>query len=341
MIKTAIIGLGKMGISHCSIVNAQPDVCLVAVCDASGFVLSAVKKYTKFECYKDYKKMVDECNLDCVIIATPTKFHAEMIAYALNRNLHVYVEKPFCLTLHQGQEMLDLVTKKQVVNQVGYHNRFIGTFQKMKELVENGVIGDVYYFRGEAYGPVVLKPKGGTWRANHSEGGGCLYDYTSHVVNLVDFIIGTPDYVKSTTLPKIYSKGVEDAVYSTLCFNNGLSGHLSVNWSDESYRKMSTQISAYGSKGKIISDALECKIFMREENRKFGLEKGWNMRYITDTTQPVGFYLRGEEYSGQIEYFFSCIRNNKLDNINSFASAFKTDVVLDLLQKDAQQREVS
>jgi predicted dehydrogenase len=336
MVRVGLIGLGKMGISHCSIVNAQPDVELIAVCDASGFLLSAFHKYTKFECYQDYKEMLERSYLDSIVIATPTKLHGEMVRGALKRNLHVFVEKPFCLSLVEGKELARLAEQKGLVNQVGYHNRFIGTFQETKHLVEMGAIGEPFYFRGESYGPVVLKAKGRTWRSKPSEGGGCLFDYAAHVVNLIEYIVGTPHSVSGTSLRKIYSKDVYDAVYSTLFFGSGAAGHLSVNWSDESYRKMSTQISVFGPAGKIIADALECKIYLRENNSKLGLEKGWNMRYITDTTKPVGFNLRGEEYSAQIEYFFSCIKEHKKDNVNSFTSALSTDTILQQLENDAK-----
>lgn len=336
MIRAGIVGLGKMGISHCSIANAQPDVDLIAACDASGFVLSAFEKYTKFACYQNCNDMFEQSNLDSVIIATPTRLHGEMIKEAIERNMHVFVEKPFCLSLAEGKELTRLAEQKGLVNQVGYHNRFIGTFHEMKRLVKNGAIGEPFYFRGESYGPVVLKEKGGTWRSKPSEGGGCLYDYASHVVNLIEYIVGTPHSVSGTSLRKIYSKDVYDAVYSTLCLDNAVKGHLSVNWSDESYRKMSTQISVYGPTGKIIADATECKIYAREDNSKLGLEKGWNIRYITDTTKPVGFNLRGEEYSAQIEYFFSCIKDRRKENVNSFASALRTDTVLQQLQNDAK-----
>ena len=117
--------------------------------------------------------------------------------------------------------------------------------------------------------------------------------------------------------------------------NNGISGQLCVNWSDESFRKMATKITLYGTLGKISVDALECRIYLRKNNEHIGMEKGWNMRYITDTTTPVWFNLRGEEYSSQIDYFIKSIINNRSDNINSFASALRTDKVINLLQKDS------
>ncbi len=93
---------------------------------------------------------------------------------------------------------------------------------------------------------------------------------------------------------------------------SGLSGILSVNWSDETYRKMSTSITIQGKNGKIICDATEMKIYLKEASKKEGLEKGWTIKYITDLAIPVNFYLRGEEYSAQIDHFIECIlsKNN-------------------------------
>jgi predicted dehydrogenase len=341
MIKAAIVGLGRMGVSHCAIVNAHPDVEVAAICEPSGFVTAAVEKHAGLSCHKEYRKMIASVELDCVFITTPTKFHYEMVHDALEAGLHVFVEKPFCLTPADGKKLVAFAEQKQVVNQVGYHNRFIGTFREAKRLVESKAIGDVYHVLGEAYGPVVLKEKGMTWRSDTSEGGGCLYDYATHVINLTQFLVGSPQTVSGAVLRRIYSRSVDDAVYATLYYHDGLSGQLSVNWSDETYRKMSTRITILGKKGKIIVDAQELKIYFKENPAEDGYEQGWNMRWVTDLSPDVKFYLRGEEYSAQIEYFIQCIKHNDLNNINSFANAYATDYVADLIKQDAAARQVA
>lgn len=105
MVRTGIIGLGKMGISHCAILGAHPDVELVAVCDSSSMVIDGFNKYSKFECFKDYKKMIDTMRLESLIIASPTKFHIEMVQYALKAKIHVFCEKPFSLKPKDGQQL--------------------------------------------------------------------------------------------------------------------------------------------------------------------------------------------------------------------------------------------
>ena len=242
MIKGGIIGLGKMGISHAAIVGAHPKVEMVAVCDSSSLVLDAFKKYSKVNVYSDYIKMLDKENLDFVVVATPTKFHYQMVKAALEKNIHVFCEKPFSLTSEQGNELKVLAQQKSLINQVGYHNHFIGTFIELKRLIKANVIGDLVHFTGEAYGPVVTKEKGSTWRSKPEEGGGCTMDYASHVVNLIQEIIAKQVKINGTLLKSIYSNGVDDAVYSLMTLENNLTGVLLVNWSDETYRKMSTSI---------------------------------------------------------------------------------------------------
>src|ERR1700722_8876367 len=99
MLNVGLIGLGKMGISHLAIVSAHPDVNLVGVCDTSGYVRGVLSKYTGVKVYGDYQAMLDAKGLEAVVIATPSRHHAEMVRAALDRNLHVFCEKPFCLDI--------------------------------------------------------------------------------------------------------------------------------------------------------------------------------------------------------------------------------------------------
>jgi len=337
MIKVGVIGLGKMGISHCSILNAHPDVESVAVCDTSKFMLSAIARHSEMQCFKDYQKMIKEVKPDGVVIATPTKSHFEIAKFAMHNGCHVFVEKPLCLNARESEVLAELAKERQLVSQTGYHYRFLWTFQEVKKLLDKAVIGRVYGYLGEAYGPVVLKEESDTWRSHKKEGGGCLYDYAAHVINLVNFLLGMPYRVKGCVMQSIFSRFVEDAIFATLVHENDLIGRIAINWSDESYRKMTTQVTILGVKGKIIADSQEIKIYLNDANPAEGLDKGWNMKWLTESDKPLGFYLRGEEYSSQIDNFIECIKHQTLDNINSFENSMLTDKVIELVRKDAEK----
>lgn len=337
MIKLAVVGLGKMGLSHYAIINAHPSVKVEAVCDATGYMLDVLNKYTGVRTYSDFDAMLREVELDAIVIATPSKMHAKMVRAALDRGLHVFCEKPFCLDSEEGAELMRIAEQRKVVNQVGYHYRFVGAFQEVKRLLDAGAIGRVTHVLAEAYGPVVLRPKGSTWRTQREEGGGCLYDYAAHPINLVNWYFGQPVSVGGSVLAPVFSKDTDDEVFGTLFFGDGKSAQVSVNWSDESYRKMSTKITVWGTDGRIYADRQECQVYLRDTAAiPDGYQKGWNVKYTTDLTEPVWFYIRGEEYSAQLDYFARCVEAGRFeDNVNSFADAVMTDRVISMMIADA------
>ncbi len=337
MLRAGIVGLGKMGLSHAAIVGAHPQVKMVAVCDTSKFVLTGFKRYTSTSTYTNYRQMIDEQMMDFIIVATPTKMHYQMVKYALQNGINVFCEKPFSLHYSEGEELVRLASKSNLVTQVGYHNHFVGTFRECKRLLDLKVIGDLTHFTGEAYGPVVTLEKGRTWRSDRKEGGGCLYDYASHVLNLIQEVVGRPSTVLGSLIKSVYSSGVDDSAYALLSLENGLTGAVWVNWSDATYRKMSTSLTIEGKKGKIICDATELKIFLKEERPDLGLPKGWNVQHITDLALPVNYYLRGEEYSAQIDYFVEHVITKTQNSINTFEQGLYTDeVIVKILERSKE-----
>lgn len=333
MIRIGMVGLGKMGISHLAILRAHPELDLVAGCDTMGYLTDVLEKHAGLKCYADFDQMLRECKLDAVLVATPSKMHAGMVTKALESGAHVFCEKPFVLNVADGEKLVTLADQKNAVTQVGYHYRFVGAFKEAARVVASGALGTVHHVRAEAYGPVVLKPKGGTWRTAATEGGGALYDYACHAVDLVNFVAGTPTGVTGVVRNGVFSQGVEDEIYCTMHFDNGASGQLAVNWSDESFRKMSTKISVWGSNGRITADRQECQIYLREPHAALPeCKKGWTVKYTTDLTDEVWFYLRGEEYSAQIDYFAKSILAKRRDGENSFKSALNADRVVAMIQ---------
>ncbi|BDG04640.1 Gfo/Idh/MocA family protein [Anaeromyxobacter oryzae] len=339
MTRAGLIGAGKMGISHYAILGAHPRVEVAAVCDSAAYVTSALRRQTGVPTYKDFRKMIDEAALDCVVVATPTATHFEAAAYALEHGLHVFVEKPLCLDPAQSLRLAELAVARRRANQVGYHNRFIGTFREARRLVEAGALGDVYHVAGSAFGPVVVRPKTGlTWRARKEEGGGCLHDYASHVVDLMNFVVGPPEEVASAHLRAIHSRDVEDAVWAELRYRGGGHGTLEANWSDPAHRKMSTTIVVYGTRGKLVADRQELRVHLGPGAGVEGYREGWTIRYITELQAPVAFYLRGEEYSAQLDAFVDAAERGTAVHENSFGSAYETDRVIDLVMKAGQRR---
>lgn len=324
-VKVAVVGLGKMGLSHFAIVNAHPLAETVA-CDGSGFLVDALTKNITTPIWRDYAKMLDEARPEAVVIATPSRLHAPMVDAALDAGAHVFCEKPFCLDPADSDRLTARAAEAGKVAQVGYHYRHVGAFGEMKRLVEAGAIGRITHVLAEAYGPVVLRSKKSTWRSSKSEGGGCLYDYAAHPLNLLNWYFGAPAQVSGAVLSSVFSEEIDDEVFATLRWAEGPTAQLSVNWSDESHRKMTTRISMIGTNGRIEADRQECRLYLRAPVPGLDRDTGWTVKYTTELTEDRWYYLRGEEYSAQIDEFITAVSEGETTaRENSFASAAETD----------------
>ena len=337
-VTVALVGLGKMGLSHLAMIRTHPDVELVGVCDATGYVLDVLGKYTGVPIFSDFETMLGQARPDAVIISTPSALHAPMVRAALQRDIHVFCEKPLFLDPADGLELTALAESKGLVTQVGYHNKFVGAFQEVRRLLDVGAIGQVNTVHAEAYGPVVLKPAGKTWRSRRNTGGGCLYDYAAHPLDLLTWYFGKPDAVGGSRLTSIFSAEIDDAVTSTLYYPGGLTAQLTTNWSDESQRKMTTKISLRGTGGHIHADRQEVQVYLRGTDPvPDGYRVGWTVNYTTELTETPWFYLRGEEYSHQLDTFVRRVRERRTDGPNTFASATVTDQVIAMIVRDAER----
>ncbi len=335
MIKLAIIGMGRMGITHYSIINSHPDIEIESIVDPSTVVLSMMKKYLPVTTFKDHNGLFKTKPPDAILVCTPPNLNDPIIKRAAELGIHVFAEKPFTTKYGVAQELNRLFIDNDLVNQVGYVNRFNDVFQKCKYFLKSGLIGDIIRFKSEMFSSTISKEdESSGWRSHRESGGGAVYEMAAHAIDLVNYLIGKPHKVIGSTLNKIYSSNVEDAITSTLLYPNGVSGTLDVNWSDTSYRKPTNKIEVFGKKGKILSDQHSLKIFLNESNKAEGLSKGWNTLYITDIFEAVPFYVRGNEFTRQLYHFVDCIKDKTVESMCSFQDGVNVLEVIESIFSD-------
>jgi len=328
-IKIGFVGFGRMGITHYSILNTHPKVEIIAISDTLPLVIKLVEKYLKPKAFISYKEMIDKMMPNAIIISTPPNVHYEIIKYASERNIHIFVEKPFTVDINQAKELRDIYEKIGLVNQVGYVYRFNDIFIKLKEFMHSGVIGKLYDFKFEFMSPTIIrKTNKSSWRANKEIGGGVLYEMASHMIDLINYLIGKPDNITGAIKNKINSIDVDDLLACIFLFNSGITGVLRVNWSDKSYRKPAIFIELFGELGKIIADQYTMKIFLDRPFDKYNLKKGWNVIYITDVFEPVPFYVRGYEFTRQLWHFIQCIENREAKSLCSFSDGYNVHEII-------------
>jgi predicted dehydrogenase len=144
-INVGLIGFGLIGRFHLAALKQQPDVQITAVCDAHrGRVEQAAEMAGGNPAkYGDFRKLLADKNVDAVYVATPDHWHALMMMLACDAGKDVYVEKPLTLFVREGRWMLEVGRRTKRVVQVGTQNRSGPPFQRAKQLIQQGRLGQI------------------------------------------------------------------------------------------------------------------------------------------------------------------------------------------------------
>lgn len=197
-LKFAIIGCGRISYKHVeAIINNSVECELVAVADPiiEKAELRA-KEYkekiqTEVNTFSDYKKMLEDIDIDAVTIATESGYHAEIAIYCMNKGKHVIVEKPMALSTKDAEEMIKVSKENNVKLCVSHQNRFNPPIKKLRKALEEGNFGKlingtarILWNRDERYYTQA------TWRGTWAQDGGTLMNQCIHNIDLLQWMMG-------------------------------------------------------------------------------------------------------------------------------------------------------
>jgi predicted dehydrogenase len=153
------IGVGTRGYAGLDWLHtaAPNDVQVTAICDTyDGYIARAQDRLqtvwgSKAKAYKDYHELLADKSIDAVYIMTPEHLHHDMAIAALKAGKHVYVEKPLAHTIEEGFDIVKQWQQSKKIVQVGTQNRSSSLYKKAKELIQQGMVGDVHFVRAFWY----------------------------------------------------------------------------------------------------------------------------------------------------------------------------------------------
>src|SRR5438874_10785584 len=155
-VRLGVIGVGNRGDQLLDALLVHKDCEIAALCDVYEPYLAAAQKKSggKATLYHDFRKLIDQKDIDAVVVATPDHWHALQFVAACRAGKDVYVEKPLSLTIAEGQKMVAVATETKRITQVGLHRRSSAHIQEAVELIRGGAIGKVtvaksYHLRNE------------------------------------------------------------------------------------------------------------------------------------------------------------------------------------------------
>ena len=202
--------------------------------------------------YDDADRLINDTDVDAVYIATPPAFHKEYTLKCAEAGKPVYVEKPMARNFEECTAMIEACENAGVPLFVAYYRRALDRFNKIKELIDSGKIGEIRFVSITLYKkPMQIDVNSGNfpWRVNPEiSGGGEFLDLASHTLDILDYILGPIRQARgyADNQAKLYN--AEDIVTASLSFESGVKG--TGIWCFSSFTDYDMN-EIVGSKGKI------------------------------------------------------------------------------------------
>ena len=218
-VRVGVIGYGYWGPNIVRNLSALDRCELVSVCDRNAKALKrAQKTYPAVHLTTDFMEVLHAPDIDAVAIVTPVWTHFELAKAALENGKHVFVEKPFTSNSTQATQLIELASRKNLRIMVDHTFLFSGAVRKIRELVDNGTLGQLYYFDS-------TRVNLGLFQHDVS----VLWDLAPHDLSIMDDIIHErPEAVVATG--GNHFNDLADMAFITVYFPGNITAHLNVNW---------------------------------------------------------------------------------------------------------------
>jgi predicted dehydrogenase len=327
MLNIGVIGYGYWGPNLVRNISSIDKASLVSVCDLNPDSLKKVSRiYPDIEVTTDCNQIISSPKIDAIAIATPVFTHYELARKALENGKHVFVEKPFTSSVAQAEELIELADRKNLTIMVDHTFLFTGAVQKIKELINEDVLGNLYYFDS-------TRVNLGLFQHDIN----VIWDLAPHDFSIMDYVVKEkPTAVAATGVS--HFNGKENIAYVTVFFPNKMLGHFNVNWMSP-VKVRNTLIG--GDKKMLVWNDLES-----DEKIKI-YDKGVDVTTPESIYDLLISYRSGDVWAPKInqtealkveaEYFVDCVENNKTP-FNDGMAGLRVVKILEATSKSLKSR---
>ncbi|NJK78490.1 MAG: Gfo/Idh/MocA family oxidoreductase [Chloroflexaceae bacterium] len=217
-----ICGCGYWGMNYVRVFSELPESAMVAVCDQNPERLNVVaQRFPAVARYTDIDEMLQRDDIAAVVVATEAGSHFKIASRALAAGRHVLSEKPLTTTVSDGQALIQLAEREGVTLMVGHTFIYNAGVRKVKELIDQEEMGQVYYMyaRRTNLGPIRRDVN-------------ALWDLAPHDVSIFNYFLNsTPDWV-SAVASNVLQNDREDVGFIAMHYPNNVLCHIHVSWAD-------------------------------------------------------------------------------------------------------------
>ena len=289
-LRAAVIGVGNMGRHHARNYANIRGVELVGIADANEATAQSMAQQHGGQAFADYEIMLNEAAPDVVTIAVPTVHHLTVARRAIERGIHVLLEKPIAFSVEEGQLMIDLAKKAGVCLMVGHIERFNPAIMALKERLAAGELGRVFQIDARRQGPFPAR----------IQDVGVVIDLAVHDLDVMRYVTGAEiERVFAETERQIHSSH-EDLLTGLVRLSDGTVGTLMVNWLTPTKIR---QLDVIGEKGMFRVDYLTQDLYFFENGDApagdwpfrdlRGVSEGKMIRYVVAKQEPLRAEIEG------------------------------------------------
>src|SRR5262249_8154587 len=219
MIRIGVIGYGYWGPNVVRNLRTLDGCEVAGVADRNPAALTRVAQvYPDLAVTVDPSELLVSPKIDAIAVVTPVSTHYDLAKAALENGKHVFIEKPLAASTQEAEQLVDLAAQKNLTIMVDHTFLFTGAVRKIRELIDDGILGDIYYYDS-------TRVNLGLFQHDIS----VIWDLAPHDLSIVDFLIHKkPEAVTATG--QAHLNGHVDVAFITLYFPHKTIAHINVNW---------------------------------------------------------------------------------------------------------------
>lgn len=323
--KNGLVGIGVVGYGYWGpnlVRNFMgSDVArVIAVSDLDPAKLAASKRlYPSLETTTDFRNLLKNPAIDAVAIATPVHTHYELALAALKAGKHVFVEKPLAETSEQVLHLIEEADRRKLTLMVDHTFLYTPAVQKIRQLVDEGALGDIYYYNG-------IRASLGLFQSDVN----VIWDLAVHDISIIQYIFNQRPVAVSATGTCHVAGTPENMAHLALFFQNNCVAHISVNWLSPVKIR---QTLVGGSRKMIVYDDLEptekIKVYDKGITVNGSAEKARQLRIGYRAGDMWAPHLAAKEaLQTEAEHFIDCLRNGRIP-VSSGTSGLRVIEILE------------
>lgn len=326
MISMGVIGCGHWGPNHIRIFSQISGVSVSACADLDEERLRSIKTaYPDIRTTKNYKEILSSRDIDAVCIATPTATHFDLVKQALEAEKHVLCEKPLSLKSDECLKLKKLAEDKEKVLAIGHIFIFNEGIRFLKNYVQSGELGNVYYAHSE-------RTNLGPFRYDVN----ALWDLAPHDLSIFNYLFDAAPISVSARGQKALKTSLEDLAFATLEYPNNILVNVHVSWLDP--RKV-RQITIVGDQKMVVWDDLDSlgpvKLYDKhvEKTQVFYQTYGEFQLLSKEGSITIPKVVMKEPLKVQNQYFIDCIEKRNSAKLIDAEKAYDVVRTLEAIQE--------